>query len=263
MDGSGGGRTLDRAEVEAFFTDGFVVVPDLFSPSEIEKLRACCDRLQAEAQQLGASALHHGSQFVLGRVTAGPLAGQVRIDRVVWAGAAEPHLLAVGEDPRLLRPVAQLLGGRAMDQLINQVHFKLPGDGVEFPWHQDSLHRRYGTPEWQDVNGRGSYVQTVLAIDDATLENGPLWFVRASCRHGHIPVGPDQVLPEVYVEQDQLVPVTLAAGSVAMFGPYTIHGSTANRSSQPRRLLINGYAAAGANHRTYPGQGSGRRLVAP
>ncbi|HEY6322362.1 MAG TPA: hypothetical protein VJA16_12460 [Thermoanaerobaculia bacterium] len=40
--------------------------------------------------------------------------------------------------------------------------------GWEFEAHQDSEHRRYGTAEWRDVGGRGSYVQSVVAIDDST-----------------------------------------------------------------------------------------------
>jgi hypothetical protein len=39
-----------------------------------------------------------------------------------------------------------------------------------------------------------------------------------------------------------------------------VHGSTANHSALPRRVLINGYACPGANGRVYPGAGSGRRL---
>lgn len=114
-------------------------------------MRAACDRLQAEAMALGhefgpGATLHRGSQFVLGEVASGPLRGQPRIDRVVWCGAAEPELLQVGVDPRLLGVAAQVLGTLAMDQLINQVHFKLPYDGVTFPWHQDCRHRRWGTP---------------------------------------------------------------------------------------------------------------------
>jgi ectoine hydroxylase-related dioxygenase (phytanoyl-CoA dioxygenase family) len=47
------------------------------------------------------------------------------------------------------------------------------------------------------------------------------------------------------------------------FGPYTAHASFENTSDRYRRVLINGYASPGANHRTYPGDGAGRRLTAP
>lgn len=258
---------LNPAQLEAFFDVGYVLLADVFQPREIAALAAATDRLRLLADALPdtGQVMHRGSQFVLGRTPQ----DQVRIDRVVWAGAAEPVLLEYGADPRLLRLAAQILGAALpgtprMQHLINQVHFKLPGDGVEFPWHQDSLHRRYGTPEWRDVNGRGSYVQVVTAIDDCTLDNGPLLFVDGSCRHGHIAVEPpDHVLPARYIEPEHVRAVTLRAGSVVLFGPYTIHSSTANRSNGPRRLFINGYCCEGANSRIYPGEGSGRLLSAP
>lgn len=252
-------RPLTRPEIAAFFETGYVRVDGVFAPAELDTLRAACDRLQVMAERLGATGMHRGAQFVLGDRPD----GGVRIDRIVWCGAAEPVLLDLGRDPRLLGMAAQLLGARQMQQLINQVHFKIPGDGVEFPWHQDSLHRRYGTPEWRHVNGRGSYVQIVTAVDACTLDNGPLLFVDGSCRHGHIEVGADQKLPDRYIEPDRVAAIAMPAGSVVLFGPYTIHGSTPNRSNRPRRLFINGYAALGANTRTYPGEGAGRIVGAP
>jgi ectoine hydroxylase-related dioxygenase (phytanoyl-CoA dioxygenase family) len=207
--------------------------------------------------------MHRGAQFVHGKVQTGPRAGQVRIDRVVWAGAADATVLECGAQPQLLAWAGQLLAARRVQQLINQVHFKLPGDGVEFPWHQDSSHRRYGTPEWRDVSGTGSYVQMVALVDDCTLANGPLLFVRGSCRHGHIEPLDDGTLPQEFIPREDVAAVTGEAGSVVLFGPYTIHGSSANRSDGPRRLLINGYAHPDANTRVYPGDGAGRFLDVP
>ena len=113
--------------------------------------------------------------------------------------------------------------------------------------------------EWRDVNGRGSYVQAIVAIDPSTLDNGPLWFVDDSCRLGHIATEPpDHELPARLVAE--ATPALMQPGDVVFFGPYTIHGSSPNRSNQSRRAFINGYAAVGANARVYPGDGSGRRL---
>lgn len=260
---------LTAAQLDAFFVRGFVHLPRVFERAEVARMRAACDRLQARAARLAehgadGATLCEGSQFVLGRVASGPTAGQPRIDRVVWCGAAEPDLLAVGHDPRLLSLAAQVLGTVQLQQLINQVHFKLPGDGVTFPWHQDCRHRRWGTPEWTDVNGTGSFVEIVTALDPCGLDNGPLWFVQGSPRHGPIATtGPDHILPQAYIERDQPVAATMAPGDVLMFGPYVIHGSWENQSARSRRVLLNGYACPGANTRVYPGQGAGRMLTAP
>jgi hypothetical protein len=252
---------LQPADFDEFFTRGFIRLPAQFAANEVAELSQICDRLRLEAEQVGETGLHRGAQFVLGRVQGGAHAGETRIDRIVWAGAAEPELLAWGQDPRLLLPVAELLGTREMQHIINQIHYKLPGDGVEFPWHQDSSHRRYGTPEWRDVNGRGSYVQTVVAIDACGLDNGPLLFVENSCQLGHVPVGEHGDLPREVLDLQRVVPVKMDPGDVVLFGPYTIHGSAPNHSERSRRLFINGYAHPHANSRVYPGEGAGRFLA--
>ena len=242
-------RPPSPEEFDAFHARGFFVRPDVFTGAEIQGMRRAFDGLERTARRLAEPALHRGAYFVV---------HGSRIDRIVWCGAAEPALLNVGADPRLLAIAAGLLGSSEMSQLINQAHFKLPGDGVAFPWHQDSTHRRYGTPEWKDVNGRGSYVQTVIALDDVTEENGPLEFIPGSCRRGHL--GLVQGALPVGVDATGAVAATMRCGSVLVFGPYTIHRSLPNGSAVPRRVFINGYAYPGANTRVYPGEGAGRTL---
>jgi ectoine hydroxylase-related dioxygenase (phytanoyl-CoA dioxygenase family) len=265
---------LTAAQIQEFHERGFAVVPGVFSEREVAEMREAFDRLQRTALHLGACAegdgplvsTYEGSQFVLDRVPGAANGNRVRIERVVWCGAAEPTLDRLGRDPRLLSIASRLLDSIEMNQLINQAHFKLPGDGVAFPWHQDSTHRRYGGGQWKDVNGRGSFVQTVTAIDDVTEENGPLRFIPGSCKLGHIDVARDddeaRVLAGMFDPSSAITPV-MKAGSVVMFGPYTVHGSEPNRSDRPRRVFINGYASPGANAREYPGVNAGRLLQAP
>jgi hypothetical protein len=132
---------LTPEQIEQFYEVGFVLVPDVFSAAEVEEMRAAFDRLQQTAVALGETRLHNGSQFVVETVEEGENAGRVTIRRITWCGAAEPVLSEYGKDPRLVGMAAQLLGCGGTNQLINQAHFKLPGDGVTFAWHQDSQHR--------------------------------------------------------------------------------------------------------------------------
>lgn len=248
-----------RFDADEFFERGFVTIPALFSRTEVERMRRAFDRLVCHARSLRESCMSGGSQFVIERDDR--LDGSVRIHRVVWCGAVEPVLAELGADPRLLGLAASLLGSERMHQLINQAHFKLPGDGVTFPWHQDSTHRRFGRSEWKDVNGKGSYVQTVIALDDVDERNGPILFIPGSCRHGHIPVDEAGEIPRRFVTERPPVSPRLRAGDVLAFGPYTIHSSGPNLSSRPRRAFINGFACPGANSRVYPGEGAGRELT--
>jgi ectoine hydroxylase-related dioxygenase (phytanoyl-CoA dioxygenase family) len=248
---------LDRQQLEEFFEVGFVLVPAVFAAAEVARMRRAFDRLRRTALRLGVTADHRGSRFVL----APDPAGRPRIERIVWCGAASPTLSRYGQDPRLVSFAAQLLGSREMNQLINQAHFKLPGDGLEFAWHQDSTHRRFGGGYWSDLNGRGSYVQTVIAIDDMDEDNGPLEFLPGSCRLGHVGL-PEGELPLDRVDPARALKARIEAGGVVLFGPYTYHRSSPNVSTRPRRAFINGFAYPGANSRIYPGRGAGRLVRA-
>ncbi len=251
--------TLKRAQIEEFFDAGYTLIPDVFSVDEICDMQAAFARLERMAMRLPKTQMYRGSRFVLSGAN-GNGAGNghgVRIERIVWCGAAEPTLNKYGRDSRLLKMAALLLGSSEMNQLINQAHFKLPGDGVEFPWHQDSTHRRYGGQEWSDVNGRGSYVQTIIAVDEVTEDNGPLRVIPGSCRNGHLGLAPDGTLPPE-IDEDAAISATMKPGSVLLLGPYTLHQSQPNNSTQSRRVFINGFSYPGANSRVYPGNGAGR-----
>ena len=155
-----------------------------------------------------------------------------------------------------------------MEQLLNQAHFKRPNDGVIFGWHQDVQHRDKGNGTWTDINGHGSFVQTLIVIDEMTADSGPLQFISGSSAWGRVDFGdhdyddPDYapIKPPGFEESDA-VTIRAKPGDTLFFGPYTAHASFENTSNQYRRVLINGYAFPGANHRVYPGKGSGRALT--
>jgi ectoine hydroxylase-related dioxygenase (phytanoyl-CoA dioxygenase family) len=244
---------LSADEIRAFFEVGWIVRRALFAADEVARMRACFDELEEIADELPETGMHEGSYFVLAHKN-----GRRVINRVVWAGGCQRYLLDVGSDPRLTVPSAQLLQSGAMDHLLNQAHFKRPRDGVTFGWHQDIQHRDKGNGTWADVNGRGSFVQTIIALDEMTPDSGPLKFMPGSAKWGRVELGDDAARSA----QDA---VTIAArpGDTLFFGPYTAHASFENTSDRYRRILINGYAYPGANRRVYPGDGAGRRLTAP
>lgn len=238
-----------------FDQGGFVVLRGLFREAEVARVRAAFDRLYDTSQTLRTTGDHDGAFFVLGAPPEGP----VVVQRVVWAGGAEPGLLRLSADPRLVEPALELLGTSRCEQLLCQAHFKMPNDGVAFDWHQDIQHRDKGGDTWRDVTGRGSFVQSILLVDDMTEENGPLEFVPREA----VELDPAGRLIHgggARVDVSRAVPATGRAGDVLVFGPYAVHGSRPNHSPLPRRVLINGYAAPGANERVYPGRGACRAL---
>lgn len=156
-----------------------------------------------------------------------------------------------------------------MEQLLCQAHFKRPGDGVIFGWHQDIQHRDKGGETWKDVNGVGSYVQTLIVIDEMTADSGPLMFIPGSSKWGRVDFGYHDydnsdcaLLRPPQFDEDDAVTILAAPGDTLFFGPYAAHASFENTSNSYRRVLINGYAHPGANRRVYPGDGACRTLIA-
>ena len=247
--------SLGKDEVREFFELGWIIRRALFSLDEVARMRACFDELERIAGGLTETALHRGSYFVLGRRS-----DRQVIQRVVWAGGCQHYLLDVGSDARLTGPSAQLLADDAMDHLLCQAHFKRPHDGVVFGWHQDIQHRDKGNGTWTDVNGRGSFVQTLIVLDEMTPNSGPLKFMPGSSKWGRVDFE-DEACAEL--REGEAVTILAQPGDTLFFGPYTAHASFENKSDRYRRVLINGYASPGANRREYPGDGAGRRLEAP
>lgn len=243
--------TLTQAQITEFYERGFIVLPKVFSRQDLNQMTQATEKLLQSSKKLNVtSQLFNGSQFVFENQA---------LHRVVWAGAHEENLLDFGADLRIVEPVSQLLDSKEMDQLINQIHFKMPGDDIEFEWHQDSQHRGYGTADWTDVNGLGSYVQTLVAIDEVTADKGPVKFIAGSNKLNHIGLNNIADISTV-VDTSKAEELLMQPGDTVLFHPYCIHASTKNVSSTPRRVLINGYSYPGANHKKYPGEGSGRRL---
>ncbi len=237
-------------QIRDFYEKGYFVIKGLFSKEDVQTFSDAFDRLQEEAKKFDETTIHRGSQFVV---------QGSRIDRIVWMGGAEPVLLTAGEDPRMLTVVSQILNHTEFHQLICQGHYKLPGDTVKFDWHQDCQHRGIGTADWNDIDGKGSYVQTMMAIDEVTMENGPVSFVPTPASAGYL--GLDRSLaPEKLFDIDSGVPCLMQPGDVAFFSPYSVHGSQPNNSTGRRRVFINGFALIGANKKQYPGEGSGRMV---
>lgn len=238
-----------QAQLEA---EGYAVLRGAFSPAYVRRVAQAFERLESFGRDIATGRRDpppaETTSFV---VEADPF----RLHRVVWAGGADAELAELALAPRWLEVAGAALRADVVVQLIQQAHFKLPGDEVAFGWHQDASNRRFGSDLWNDRDGAGSYVQMALAVDPMTSENGPLQMLRGSHRLGFVADPTSGViddLPELPVDE-----VLLEPGDLAVFGPFVIHGSGPNRSDVRRRLFLQGYTLEGVNRRVYPGCGTG------
>ncbi|MEZ4677657.1 MAG: phytanoyl-CoA dioxygenase family protein [Caldilineaceae bacterium] len=93
-----------------------------------------------------------------------------------------------------------------------------------------------------------------IALDDATVENGCLWVIPGSQRHGvlwpfreHDDDRFDCVVEafDFPYTDDDAVPVEVKAGSIVFFNGYLLHRSLPNRAAGGfRRALVNHYMSA-------------------
>lgn len=245
---------LTDKQVEQYFEEGWLAMPGLFSAHDVARMATAFDAIWQQAQDI-AAILESDARLAVDRNGAKFTYQKKALRFIAWCGKAHPLLDEVGRDPRLLSVAGQLLKSNSMEQLINQAHYKMPSDGVAFPWHQDSAHRGIDQGRFVDLDGHGSYVQTTIAIDEVTPENGPLGLIPRSHLKGHMQhvtkhTGGSGLPDERVNEADAIYPCA-QPGDVLLFGPYTIHGSTHNVSKTPRRLFINGYATPGANQGAY------------
>ncbi len=226
--------------------DGYAIIRGLFAPEEIAAIAAATDQIYAEGVAYGRS-FRHGNLFY--NVAAGP-AGEPLVRMVQWPSYHQPVLDAVRLDRRIARLLEPLIGSD-LKQVINQVHWKAPGSLGDFAWHQDSRSRR---PPSAFRNLSTSYVQTGLAIDPHTPDAGGMQFIPRSHLQGELGMDrskkslgtamTDSALRQVGLDEDQAVDLVLAPGDLALWSPFLVHGSGANRSDHKRRLYINGYVRA-------------------
>jgi len=255
---------LTQEQYAHYQREGYVIVRQLFGTEEVAAMRTWADQLKETALTLGThqtgKVMHQGTQFVLKQEQ-----DQVAIQRIVWAGAACPPLLAYGRDKRITYLVAQILQSDQADHLINQLHYKRPGDCVKFGWHRDIQNRRNFDPNWDEQeshNDTGGFVQVVTAIDAHTVHNGPLRVIPGSHKDRTTQFEPfieDEELPAAF-DLSQAIPLTLAPGDTVLMHVYLLHNSLPNTSASERKTLINGFSLPGSNHKPYPGEGSAQLI---
>jgi ectoine hydroxylase-related dioxygenase (phytanoyl-CoA dioxygenase family) len=232
--------------VAAYRADGYAVVRGLFMPDEVAAIGAAMDRVHAEGVAHGRS-FRHGNLFY--RVVPGDDGAPI-VPMVQWMAYHQPLFDAVRTDRRIARLLAPLIGGD-VKQIINQLHWKTPGSRGDFAWHQDS---RFRKPDHAYRNLGDAYVQTAIAIDPHEPLSGGMRFVPGSHLAGDLPLDTsievlgtalqDRMLLDAGLSPDRAIDLVLQPGDFALWSPYLVHGSGANRSGHQRRLYINGYVRA-------------------
>ncbi len=142
----------------------------------------------------------------------------------------------------LLDIVQKLLGGTVCFD-HGKLNFKPPSGGAAVEWHQDWAFY----PQTND-----DMLAVGVMLGDCTLENGQLMVVPGSHKgpvydhhnKGYFVGGINSA--DLGDTLDKAVPVVAPAGSISVHHVRTLHGSTANRGTTNRPLLLFNYLAVDA-----------------
>lgn len=224
---------INPAQLDVYRENGFLLMPELFSPAEVE-------RLYNELQSMREDFTNKGRQEVI----AEPGSGDVRsIFNVHRLNALFANLV---RDPRVLNVAREILGSEVYIHQ-SRINYKPGFNGKEFYWHSDfeTWHSEDGMPAMRALSC------SILLTDNDEF-NGPLMLIPGSHRHyvscaGETPdenykkslkkqeVGvPDQILLKYLADMGGIASCKGKAGSVVFFDCNTMHGSNGNITPYPR-----------------------------
>jgi hypothetical protein len=217
----------DKSWQDEYRESGYAFVRGAFPKSEIDELSRCFDEILALGRGLTETTKQGLAEF---RVV--PIDGKPTLKFAKWASSAHEGLNRFRTSPRLLSLVSSLLGPDLV-QITNQMHYKNPGDGVSFQMHQDCTFRK---PDSAYRDLYGGFLQTAIAVDPSTVENGCLQLVPGSHkdRKALLTGGYDGWEAN---GANQKVLERFAPAIDALMDP-------PNRSTRSRRVYINGFARA-------------------
>ncbi|MDA0712013.1 MAG: phytanoyl-CoA dioxygenase family protein, partial [bacterium] len=142
--------------------------------------------------------------------------------------------------PEILQIVSQLIG-YGLRCNGNKLNMKQPGYGSPVEWHQDWSFYPHTNDDLLAVG---------IAIDDMTEENGPLLVIPGSHKgpiyDHHYEGNFCGAVTDSAFSDKAAVPVMVKAGGITLHHVRMLHGSVANTSSKPRRLLLFQYCAIDA-----------------
>jgi len=218
-------RYATPGEISFFEKNGYLVLEDILSKSEAEHYAGIYDQF---LQGIIDTGKNRGD---LGAGLGNP--GKVEsITQIMWPSDFYPDLLQMPYHQRVLAYSRDLLGQDMsfdFDMLIN----KAPGTNTPTPWHQDAAY-------WINMPDTRA-VSCWLALDNAFIENGCMWYVPGSHTRAIRPhrfAGKEGGALICDCTESEGVPVEIRAGSCVLHHGHTLHYSRGNATRTHRRALI-------------------------
>ncbi|PPL02734.1 phytanoyl-CoA dioxygenase family protein [Parapedobacter indicus] len=220
-----GSTTLNIEQIEFFNTNGYLVIENLISQDQIKTYRDIYNRFLNGEIETGKNRVDLG--VGLGKNT------QVEnITQIMWPCDFVPELLDMEYHQRALSMSKALFGNDMeldFDMLIN----KAPGTNTPTPWHQDAAY-------WITLPDKRA-VSCWLALDEATIDNGCMWYVPKSHLQPlrvHRPMSVKGGALVCDADEEEGIPIQIKPGTGIFHHGATLHYSRGNATSSQRRAFI-------------------------
>ena len=218
--------SLTPEQIDRYRETGHLTVEGVFAPSAMEQAVADAEKWGDE----WVAGLDEAKRaWYLERGGTGGARDLRKLDQPVYE---RPAFRALAFDRKLLALVADLIGPVG-GVAFSQIFFKAPQIGGPKPAHQDNF---YFGPDDKD-----GMVTAWIALDDATTENGCMYYGEASHKAGTQPhVAPEGqpfnlLLTDAQLTRFDMQPAPVKRGGVSFHHGDTVHQSSDNRSMHWRR----------------------------
>ena len=219
---------LTDKQANDFVNDGYIIVPALFTKPEISKLYNVAIEDEVITKNSYNMTDKEGKNSKL----------------ALWFTPGNDIYGLLSKSERIVNAVDLLLDGTAP---VCHFHSKLmqkePRIGGAWEWHQD-----YGYWYRNEFLFPDQMLSVMVAVTDATVENGCLQVIKGSHKMGRIEhgfsgdqVGASQKYVDLALKRMELVYVELKAGDTLFFHSNLLHRSDANNSDTSRWSLISCY----------------------
>ena len=242
-EGVRGFGAVGTADIACYREQGLLVIHDAFSPEEVEAAKAgLLDLVMGRVPDFHEIEFEAKAAERLPSLS--PDERQDAVRKLMWFAGHEARLNALASHPALIALLTQVLGD-APQMFQDMALLKPPQIGREKPWHQDHAYFDYplGTP----IAG------VWIALDEATTENGCMFFQLGGHRGGVIPHfnRRDWQICDTDIHGKSCVATPLKPGGLLLFDGLLPHGTPTNHSGQRRRAVQFHYAPKSASKTTY------------
>ncbi|MEK7413796.1 MAG: phytanoyl-CoA dioxygenase family protein [Planctomycetota bacterium] len=216
---------LSDADLATYRAVGHVTIPNVFTHEEMDAMIRDIERWGEEF--LAELPAERRAWYLDGGVTAKSV-----LRKLDNPHAFRAQTMKLATNPMLVAMVEALIG-RGVTVYFSQVFFKPPEGGGPKPAHQDNFY--FGPQNTEDIT------TAWIALDDATVENGCLFFGDGTNRgpiyqHTAPPREPFNLqLPPEVLAQQPMTPAPVKKGGVSFHHGNVFHQSGANRSTKWRR----------------------------